>query len=160
MASATATPSASHDGDPDLANITNVTTSVEVGHVITVPHAYLKKSPVKIEWMQNMQPRSDTYYQVAFTNTNAGKAKYFLFISSDRIEDFRKLDMPQSPEDKIMVTVTTDFQYGQKDQIGKNRFLVYHHSDRCAMKQVSRPRRPRSAWNAMAIQYPFESIGR
>jgi hypothetical protein len=65
-------------------------------------------------------------------------AKYYLFISSGKLAEFRKLDSTGGADGKLTIKVTTDFQYGQKDKTGKNRFLVYHEEDRKVMKQVSR----------------------
>jgi len=60
--------------DTDIAKITEVTTPTELGDVLTVPLAYVDKSPIPIEWSQNFKSRSDTYYQLAFTNTSKSKS--------------------------------------------------------------------------------------
>lgn len=72
---------------------------------------------------------------------NSDNTKYYLFISSGKLDAFKKLDTANGANGKLTMKVTTDFQYGQKDKAGKNRFLVYHEPTRDVMKQVSRPSR-------------------
>lgn len=52
------------------------------------------------------------------------------------MDEFKKLDTGNGADGKITFKVTTDFYYGQKDGKGKNRFLVFHESDR-TIYQVS-----------------------
>jgi hypothetical protein len=61
------------DGDPDLAKIVDIRDPVELDNVLTVPKAYLDKSPVQLEWQYRFKAMSDTYYQVAYTNTTKGE---------------------------------------------------------------------------------------
>ncbi|MCJ1285399.1 hypothetical protein MMC26_004739 [Xylographa opegraphella] len=129
------TASGSAPKDPELANIGTVTTPVEVGNTLTVSSEFADTAPLEIRWQQSFRERSDTYYQVAYTNTSKSNAKYYLFISSGKLEDFRKLDTANGAEGKITFNVTADFQYGQKDKSGKNRFLVYHERDRAIIMQ-------------------------
>ncbi|KAL1592604.1 hypothetical protein SLS60_011020 [Paraconiothyrium brasiliense] len=121
--------------DPDLVKLSDVTTPVELDDVLTVPTAFLDKMPLTIEWSQKFQTHTDKYYEVAFTNTTKANAKYYLFISSGKLDAFKGLDTAKGANGKLTVKVTTDFQYGQKDKTGKNRFLVYHEPVRDVMKQ-------------------------
>jgi hypothetical protein len=56
--------------DPELARIGDVTTPVEVGNTLTVSLEFVDKAPLEIKWSQKLKERSDTYYQVAYTNTS------------------------------------------------------------------------------------------
>lgn len=56
--------------------------------------------------------------------------KYFLFVSSGKLEDFKKLDTNNGSDGKLTFKVSPDFMYGQRDNTGRNRFLVYHQRDR------------------------------
>lgn len=60
--------------DPDLAKIGDIMTPPELGDTLTVPLAYVDKSPMRIEWQQTLKTRSDTYYQLAYTNTTKSKS--------------------------------------------------------------------------------------
>ncbi|XP_014550599.1 hypothetical protein COCVIDRAFT_115063, partial [Bipolaris victoriae FI3] len=75
---------------------------------------------------QSFREKMDTYYQVAYTNTSKANAKYYLFISSGKLDEFRKLDTANGAGGDILFN-------------GMNRFLVYHQSDRVVMKQVCDP---------------------
>ena len=72
---ATTAPTASGSGgDPDLDKIVESTVPVELNHILTVPLAYLDKSPLPLQWSHNFKTMSDTYYQVAYTNNTKSES--------------------------------------------------------------------------------------
>ncbi|KAH8692479.1 hypothetical protein GQ44DRAFT_734077 [Phaeosphaeriaceae sp. PMI808] len=122
-------------GDPELSKVTDVVTPVELDHIITVPIEFLNKATLPLEWSHNFHTKSDTYYQLVFTNTTKGNAKYYLFVSSGKLDAFKKLDATAGKDGKLTIKVTKGFQYGQKDKTGRNRFLVYYEADWNDVKQ-------------------------
>lgn len=47
--------------------------TVELDDVLTVVSATLNTAPLEIKWKHHLMPQTDTYYEVAFTNTAKSK---------------------------------------------------------------------------------------
>ena len=158
----------SKDFDPDLRDIKNAEKVVEKDNVCSVKKQFLDKAPVKVQWSQNLKQREATYYEVAFTNTSLGKHKArfalldwsdcvvaeqpkgYLFIVDSKLDTFKQLCREEN--DKYIFTVTRDFLYGQKNNSGSNRFLVFHDPS-TRIYQVSRASLYRSCKNPYVCKH-------
>jgi len=123
------------DADQDVKSMKDNATPVEKGNVCTTPAEFLDKAPLEITYQRNFKTLTDTFYQCAFTNTSKDNAKGFLFVSKERLDKFKALDA-EKKDGKITFTVDApEFNYGQKDSKGKNRFLIYSDPEKSSIFQ-------------------------
>ncbi|QRV85631.1 hypothetical protein RhiJN_27681 [Ceratobasidium sp. AG-Ba] len=76
-----------------------------------------------VQWKQNLQPRSEKYITFKATNQTAGDTEPLVPVFVQK-SYYDKLF--GSVKDLATFQVTTEWQYGQADKTGANRFVVLH----------------------------------
>ncbi|KAJ5177741.1 uncharacterized protein N7500_000440 [Penicillium coprophilum] len=90
-----------------------------------------------IRWQQDLNDREESYTLVVFEYTGNSEDKTpchaRLFISDSAMAQFQAtlqpVVNPSSSTPWHAFTVTNDFQYGQLNEAGEARFLVYHKKE-------------------------------
>ncbi|KAG8525761.1 uncharacterized protein KY384_000521 [Bacidia gigantensis] len=99
-------------------------TVVKKGDSLETEAKHLTDEPMTIEWSQMWFKRSETYYYIVFKNATQGHDPGRLWVSQKSLQYFKH--NPESKDGILAFKVDEDFQYGQENSEGKNRFLVYH----------------------------------
>ncbi|KAK3694277.1 hypothetical protein B0T22DRAFT_487823 [Podospora appendiculata] len=137
------------NADPDLTDMKPAAATANLGDKCKVRTKYQDQLPMLVSWSKRFQQYHGTYYQLAFTNTTiAGNPKYFLFVADDHLDKFRALCTPDGEWSTF--EVTANFQYGQADKTGKNRFLVLHSPELAYINQHRFIRASWKKWGTMA----------
>ncbi|KAK6987680.1 hypothetical protein R3P38DRAFT_3449829 [Favolaschia claudopus] len=94
--------------------------------------------PIKIEWKQQFGERRADYIETGFKVVERAKGEVEpanpadhsiqtegrIFIQASMLEDFKKKTL--ADRIKFVIVVNGEFMYGQKDQTGVGRFIVFH----------------------------------
>ncbi|THU87374.1 hypothetical protein K435DRAFT_804375 [Dendrothele bispora CBS 962.96] len=87
------------------------------------------KREITVTWSQNLSSKSEPYYAIPAKNTSRDNADVNFFVQKNWLDNelskFATVD-----GNTARVTITDKFQYGQKNDQGEFRFVVYHDTSR------------------------------
>ncbi|THV05865.1 hypothetical protein K435DRAFT_849612 [Dendrothele bispora CBS 962.96] len=87
------------------------------------------KREITVTWSQNLSSKSEAHYAIPAKNTSRDNADVNFFVQKNWLDNelskFATVD-----GNTARVTITDKFQYGQKNDQGEFRFVVYHDTSR------------------------------
>ncbi|THV04037.1 hypothetical protein K435DRAFT_791231 [Dendrothele bispora CBS 962.96] len=87
------------------------------------------KREITVAWSQSLSSKSEPYYAIPAKNTSRDNADVNFFVQKNwfdnELSKFATVD-----GNTARVTITDKFQYGQKNDQGEFRFVVYHDTGR------------------------------
>ncbi|KAH6919078.1 hypothetical protein BKA70DRAFT_1214830 [Coprinopsis sp. MPI-PUGE-AT-0042] len=114
--------------------------AVQLGDTILISAVEVEQSkadPIEVKWQQTLRNVSGKYIQAKFTVIKAAdtagntgdETTSFIFIQVERFEAFIKKQVA-GVDVNYTIVVDKTFQYGQKNQQGEGRWLVFHDTTR------------------------------
>ncbi|CAE6372063.1 unnamed protein product, partial [Rhizoctonia solani] len=104
----------------------SVLPTVRNGDILRVDAKTAARSTVTVQWLQESTRRTEKYYQVTATNISLNNQQVQFFVQ----EDWWGVNLLNIAVSKgnnhFDFMVNGQFQYGQKDDSGTNRWVVYH----------------------------------
>ncbi|THV05886.1 hypothetical protein K435DRAFT_849627 [Dendrothele bispora CBS 962.96] len=87
------------------------------------------KHEITVTWSQNLSSKSEPYYAIPAKNTSRDNTDVNFFVQKNWFDN--ELNKSATVDgNTARVTITDKFQYGQKNDQGKFRFVVYHNTSR------------------------------
>ncbi|KAK4695039.1 hypothetical protein P7C71_g2639, partial [Lecanoromycetidae sp. Uapishka_2] len=93
------------------------------GDTLETQADFLESAPMMVEWSQKWITRKEKYFFVVFENISQGNDKGRLFINEKALAEFKH---NPTRDGKIAFKVDEEYQFGQANKEGKERFLVFH----------------------------------
>ncbi|MCJ1379936.1 hypothetical protein MMC17_003039 [Xylographa soralifera] len=102
------------------------TKAVTKSNVLETNAEYLTSDPMTVQWSQKWTTRSEKYYSVVFENITQGGERGRLFISEKALDEFKHNPIKDG---NYVFKVDEEYQYGQANSAGNDRFLVFHNKN-------------------------------
>ncbi|CAE6532351.1 unnamed protein product [Rhizoctonia solani] len=104
----------------------SVLPTVRNGDILRVDAQSAARSTVTVKWLQESSRRSETYYQIMATNISLNNKPVKFFVQEDWWS-VNLLNIAVSKENNHFdFMVNGQFQYGQTNDSGHDRWVVYH----------------------------------
>ncbi|KAL1842354.1 hypothetical protein VTJ49DRAFT_5522 [Mycothermus thermophilus] len=93
-------------------------------------------TPIVVKWQQNYAEREATYYRLdAYNLTNNRTISFFIaaeFYKTSTSSNPNHISKVATlvPGEGYKLKIDDKFQYGQKNMMGENRFVVFHDKER------------------------------
>ncbi|KAG8930983.1 hypothetical protein FRC02_003404 [Tulasnella sp. 418] len=85
---------------------------------------------VTIEWSQGWSTRTAEYYTFFAHNKSKNNAEVLIYVSAEKFTHDHFSGIATLVGDNYELTIDNKLQYGQKNKIGEQRFIVYHDKER------------------------------
>ncbi|CAE6532363.1 unnamed protein product [Rhizoctonia solani] len=106
--------------------------AVQINDILLVPSTLKPDSPIKITWVQDHFHKSADYYKFMVENASYGNQPVQFFIQKDWWDSSSTSEYsiskiaPKNKDGYYQFPVNDKSQYGEADESGQDRWVVYH----------------------------------